>query len=151
MTEIPEFRHAATRAELATLGCTRAGLAAAVRAGEMVAVAPGYYMRADAVGPFPENTHLALAKAVVAGMAASTALADVTAAINHGLPVVGADLSQVRLARPGGKRSGTQRSALSVVRRNVDDRDLVFRAGTLTTSSRGRWWTWPGPRRRAPP
>ncbi|MCP2194552.1 endonuclease domain-containing protein [Williamsia deligens] len=134
MTHAPEFRHAATRAELEVMGCTRARLGAVLREGVLVSVGPGYYMHADAVGPFPENTHLALAKAVVAGMASSTALAGVTAAINHGLPVVGADLSRVQLARPGGTASGTQRSSVSVLRRNVAEEELVYRAGTLTTS-----------------
>lgn len=126
----------ATRRDLECMGVPRSAIVAAVDRGSLVALAPGYYMRPGSIGPFPENRYLALARAVMSQMVVGTALAEVAAAVNHGLPVVGSDLSLVRLARPGGTASGTQRSSVSVLRRNVPEGDLIFVDGTLTTTVR---------------
>ncbi len=124
----------ATRRQLERMGIPRSAIVAAVDRGSLVALAPGYYMRPGSIGPFDENRYLALARAVLAPMASGTALAEVAAAVNHGLPVVGSDLSRVRLARPGGTASGTQRSSISVLRRYVSEEELVYVAGSLTTT-----------------
>lgn len=124
----------ATRRDLERMGVSRDRITAALRSGSLVSVAPGHYMRPASIGEFPEHEHLALARAVQAGMSPGTALAEVAAAINHGLPVVGADLSRVRLVRPGGTASGTQRTSVSVLTRNVTDDELAFVDGCLTTT-----------------
>ncbi|GAA1460770.1 hypothetical protein GCM10009619_27660 [Williamsia maris] len=113
---------------------TRKDISDAVAHGALTVLAPGYYVIPAELGRFDEHRHLSLALGVVANMADGTALAGVSAAVNLGLPVLGADLSHVHVARPGMRASGTQVTAISVLHRNIASRELVQIGGVLSTS-----------------
>lgn len=113
---------------------TRTAIEVAIRSRELVALAPGYYLPAEEVGVFPENQHLALARAVIADRGGHDALARVSAAVNLDLPVGGAALSRVHLVRPGGTGSGSRTTAVTVVHRNIAEEDVIVVRGVRSTS-----------------
>lgn len=113
---------------------TRTAIEVAIRSRELVSLAPGYYLPAGEVGVFPENQHLALARAVIADRGGHDALARVSAAVNLDLPVGGAALSRVHLARPGGTGSGSRTTTVTVVHRNIAEEDVIVVRGVRSTS-----------------
>lgn len=84
--DLSSLRTVVTRRDLERMGVPRSQIVAAVRAGSPTALAPGYYMRPGSVGPFAEDRHLALARAVLAPMVPGTALAEVAAAVTTDCP-----------------------------------------------------------------
>ena len=123
-----------TRRDLIAGGMTRKGISDAVTQGALTVLAPGYYVDPVELGRFDEHRHLSLALGVVANMADGTALAGVSAAVNLGLPVLGADLSHVHVARAGMRASGTQVTSISVLHRNVTPQELAPIGEVLSTS-----------------
>jgi very-short-patch-repair endonuclease len=89
------------RREALALGLSGREVDAALRAGVWVRIRPGAYAERDAWdAATPEQRHLLRARAVLRSLAEPAALAHVSAAIAHGLPVWGADLSLVHVVRP---------------------------------------------------
>ncbi|MGU3293349.1 hypothetical protein [Williamsia sp. M5A3_1d] len=125
---------ATTRRRLAAQGHTRAAVDAALRDGRLIELAPGHLVPAADIGRFPEDRHHALARGLLRDRPAGDALARVTAAINLRLPVTGADLNRVQLARRGGTASGSKRTSLVSLHRNVSAADLTIIDGAWSTT-----------------
>jgi DNA-binding MarR family transcriptional regulator len=96
------------RREALALGLNSAEVERLVRQGAWVRIRPGAYAeRGNWMQLTPEQQHLVRAKAVLRALAEPAALAHVSAAVAHGLPVWNADLSVVHVVRPA-RRHGAR-------------------------------------------
>ncbi|MGJ0117871.1 hypothetical protein ACQ7HM_01590 [Williamsia sp. MIQD14] len=126
---------ATTRRRLAAQGHTRVAVEAALRDGRLIELAAGHLLPAADLGPFPEDRHHALARGVLRDRPSGDALARVSSAINLRLPVTGADLGRVQLARVGGTASGSKRTSVVSLHRNVSAADLTVIDGAWSTTA----------------
>ena len=107
-----------SRAQVLAAGETDRTLAQALRAGEVVRLRHGAYVRrVDLEGRDDAERHLLLARAVLARQAGRVALAAVSGALAHGFAVWGHDLTGVHVLRLD--RGATRREAGVVHHRSV--------------------------------
>ncbi len=121
-----------SRAQVLALGESDRSLAHAVRAGELVRLRHGAYVRASDLAARDERgRHLLLARAVLAGQRGRVALAGPSAALLQGYTVWGHDLSLVHLVRLD---SGAGRREAGVVHHLAADgeTELEVLEGLLT-------------------
>ena len=92
-----------TRAEAADLGYDDRDVARAVRAGRWVRFRRGFYALADTwVGADEVERHRVRSRAVLRSIGDRVALSHVSAALEHGLPTWGLDLTRVHVTRLDG-------------------------------------------------
>lgn len=94
------------RRELLEFGLSSQEVERMLANGVLVRVRRGAYALADAWdGMSPEQQHLVTAKAVLRALPKPAVLSHVSAAVAHGLPTWGADLSKVHVVRTSRRRS----------------------------------------------
>ena len=126
------------RNEALDLGLSSSEVHDLVRSGLWVRIRRGAYAEASVFGSLaPEQQHLVRAGAVVRALGEPAVLGHVTAAIAHGLPVWGADLSQVHVIRPA-RTHASRREAGVVHHSAVLPDEHVSQVGGLQVTSVAR-------------
>lgn len=94
------------RRELLEFGLTTDEVERMLARGVLVRVRRGAYARADSWSALsPEQRHLLAARAVLRAVPRPAVLSHVSAAVAHGLPVWGADLSKIHIVRTSRRQS----------------------------------------------
>lgn len=146
------------RRELLEFGLSQDEVERMLARGVLVRIRRGAYARADSwEGLSPERRHLLAARAVLRALPRPAVLSHVSAAIAHGLPVWGADLSQIHIVRtsrrlsahieagvvhhacrlPAEHRTTAEGIPVTTVARTVADhlRSVPFEAGVVTADA----------------
>lgn len=151
-------RGSVLRRELLEFGLSSQEVERMLASGVLVRVRRGAYALADTWdGMSPEQRHLVTAKAVLRALPKPAVLSHVSAAVAHGLPVWGADLSKVHVVRTSRRRSAhveagvvhhacslpddqvttTNGTEVTTIARTVVDhcRSVPFEAGVVTADA----------------
>jgi hypothetical protein len=113
-----------TRTDALAAGHDEAALRRALRAGVWLRIRPGSYTFPDLWPPTPELLHLCRGRAVARKLGDHVALSHVTAALEHGLRVWGADLTHTHVTRLDGGAGRTEAGVVHHIGSTTAD-DLV--------------------------
>jgi hypothetical protein len=123
------------RREALDLGLSSAEVERLLRCGAWVRIRPGAYAeRATWVQKTPEQQHLVRAQAVLRALAEPAALAHVSAAVAHGLPLWNADLSLVHVVRPARRHGARVEAGVAHHSAQLPAEHLATAAGVPVTS-----------------
>lgn len=123
------------RREALEFGLSQAEIERLLRRGVFVRVRRGAYARADQWRTMaPEQRHLVAARAVLRGLGRPAVLGHVSAAVAHGLPVWGADLTQVHVIRQSLRHSARTEAGVVHHACTLPDDHVVDIDGVRVTS-----------------
>jgi hypothetical protein len=123
------------RREALDLGLSSGEVERLLKSGAWVRIRPGAYAeRAAWQVASPERRHLVLSQAVLRSLDEPAALAHVSAAVAHGLPVWGADLSVVHVVRPARRHGARVEAGVAHHSAQLPSEHLTVVGGIAATS-----------------
>ncbi|HET9872943.1 MAG TPA: hypothetical protein VFP89_10155 [Propionibacteriaceae bacterium] len=118
--------------DLVAAGFTHNEIARQVRSGTLAHLRRGAYLRGEGVDLTPSLRHLRLIEATIPQTAPGSVVSHLSAAVMHGLPVLGGDLGRVRMTRAAS--GGRSRGNIHLYTAALRAEEVVVIGGIPTTS-----------------